>query len=53
MVDELSIGLVNLGQKVTVISPYYERNRKGQTGYLASDPAGIKFAMNIKVTVGG
>lgn len=31
MVDELSIGLVNLGQKVTVISPYYERNRKGQT----------------------
>ena len=29
MVDELSIGLVNLGQEVTVISPYYEKNRKG------------------------
>lgn len=29
MVDELAIGLVNLGQQVTVISPYYERNRKG------------------------
>lgn len=53
MVDELSIGLVNLGQKCTVISPYYERNRKGQTGYLANDPAGIKFKMNLTVTVGG
>lgn len=29
MVDELAIGLVKLGQTVTVISPYYERNRKG------------------------
>ena len=29
MVDELAIGLVELGQSVTVISPYYERNRKG------------------------
>lgn len=29
MVDELSIGLADLGQEVIVISPYYERNRKG------------------------
>ena len=29
MVDELAIGLAKLGQQVTVISPYYERNRKG------------------------
>jgi starch synthase len=29
MVDELAIGLADLGQDVTVISPYYERNRKG------------------------
>jgi len=43
MVDELSIGLHNLGQSVTVISPYYERNRKGQTGYLANDPCGIRY----------
>ena len=35
MVDELSIGLANLGQEVVVISPYYDRNRKGVTGYLA------------------
>jgi hypothetical protein len=29
MVDELAIGLAELGQEVIVISPYYERNRKG------------------------
>lgn len=29
MVDELSIGVAALGQEVIVISPYYERNRKG------------------------
>lgn len=29
MVDELSIGLTYLGQEVIVISPYYDRNRKG------------------------
>lgn len=29
MVDELSIGLSDLGQEIIVISPYYERNRKG------------------------
>lgn len=53
MVDELSIGLVELGQDVTVISPYYERNRKGQTGYLAQDPAGIRHIDNIQVTLNG
>lgn len=34
MVDELSQGLVELGEEVIVVSPYYERNRKGETGYL-------------------
>jgi starch synthase len=29
MGDELASGLAELGQEVTVISPYYERNRKG------------------------
>jgi len=52
MVDELSIGLADLGQDVYVISPYYERNRKGKTGYLAEDPAGIKYVDNIKVDIG-
>ena len=36
MVDELSVGLRALGQEVVVISPYYDRNRKGVTGYLAN-----------------
>lgn len=49
MVDELSIGLRKLGQEVIVISPYYDRNRKGQTGYLDLDPAGIKYVDNISV----
>ena len=52
MVDELSIGLADLGQDVWVISPYYERNRKGQTGYLANDPAGIHYKDNIHVNIG-
>jgi len=34
MVDELSLTLAKLGQEVIVISPYYERNRHGRTGYL-------------------
>lgn len=53
MVDELAIGLAELGQSITVISPYYERNRKGQTGYLAKDPAGIHYKQNITVQVNG
>jgi glycogen synthase len=53
MVDELSIGVAALGQEVIVISPYYERNRKGQTGYLAKDPAGIHYKDNITVDING
>lgn len=49
MVDELALGLAKQGQEVIVISPYYERNRKGQTGYLALDPAGIHYFDNIEV----
>ena len=35
MVDELSVSLAQLGENVICISPYYEKNRKGETGYLA------------------
>ena len=35
MVDELSIGLAQLGEDVTCVSPYYDKNRKGETNYLA------------------
>jgi starch synthase len=51
MVDELAQGLVMLGQEVWVISPYYERNRKGETGYLAKDPAGINYTENINISL--
>jgi len=55
MVDELSIGISDLGEDVIVISPYYERNRKGKTGYLAEDPApgGINYVDTISVDIGG
>jgi starch synthase len=49
MVDELALGLVEQGQEVIVISPYYDRNRQGRTGYLAQDPAGIKYVDNLEV----
>jgi hypothetical protein len=47
MVDELTVGLADLGEDVYVISPYYDKNRKGETGYLAKDPAGIHYLQNI------
>ena len=51
MVDELAIGLAELGVDVWVISPYYERNRKGETGYLARDPAEITYKSNFTVSL--
>lgn len=53
MVDELAQGLASLGEEVWVISPYYERNKKGQTGYLANDPANINWICNLDVMFGG
>lgn len=35
-----------------MISPYYERNRKGETGYLSRDPAGIHYKDNLHVGIG-
>jgi len=52
MVDELAIGLSDLGEDVWVISPYYHKNKKGETGYLERDPAGIKWVTNITITLG-
>ena len=51
MVDELSQGLVKLGQEVIMISPYYEKNRKGETGYLQNDPAKFQYLGNIEVNL--
>lgn len=47
MVDELSKELAKIGEEVIVISPYYEYNKKGKTGYLAAD--GFKYLKNIEV----
>lgn len=49
MVDELSLSLAKLGQEVIVISPYYERNRLGRSGYLQQDPSGIYYVDNVTV----
>ena len=49
----IGLGLVSIGQDVYVISPYYDHNRKGETGYLAKDPAGITYQRNVVVKVGG
>jgi glycogen synthase len=52
MVDDLvntMVGLVGEG-KIWVVSPYYERNRKGESGYLAKDA--IEWTFNIDVDIG-
>ena len=52
MVDELSVGLAELGADVIAISPYYNVNRKGVSNYLQAD--GITYSnRNVSVWVGG
>lgn len=53
MVDELSVGLAELGQDVYVISPYYDKNRKGVSGYLANDPDSIQWSFNVETKLAG
>eukprot|EP00026_Physarum_polycephalum_P000294 Phypoly_transcript_00294.p1 GENE.Phypoly_transcript_00294~~Phypoly_transcript_00294.p1 ORF type:complete len:1701 (-),score=242.89 Phypoly_transcript_00294:112-5214(-) len=50
MVDELTQDLADLGCDIHVISPYYNRNRRGEHGYLAAD--GIHWVQNIHTWVG-
>lgn len=50
MVNELTQCLAHLGIEVHIISPYYNYDRKGKTGYLAQE--GIKYVMNIVTHVG-
>lgn len=49
MVDELTQGLVALGQDIIVISPYYNCNRKNETEYLTRDPIKFEYLKNINV----
>lgn len=50
MVDELSQGLAELGEDVIMISPFYERNRIGETDYLKKD--NIHHMKNIDIFLG-
>ena len=51
MVDELSQSLKNLGQEIIMISPYYNKNRKGESEYLKNDPFNIHYIKNINVNL--
>eukprot|EP01022_Parablepharisma_sp_SALTPOND_P008190 TRINITY_DN135350_c2_g1_i1.p1 TRINITY_DN135350_c2_g1~~TRINITY_DN135350_c2_g1_i1.p1 ORF type:complete len:1045 (+),score=80.36 TRINITY_DN135350_c2_g1_i1:2070-5204(+) len=63
MVDELTqgslyhtnkpIGLAAIQEDVHIIAVYYDRNRKGETGYLAKDPAGFTYRKNVSVKAAG
>ena len=53
MVDELTQGLAKLGQDVMVISPYYDRNKYGDQGYLSKDPISINKIRNIEINLDG
>lgn len=50
MIDELSQGLAAFNENIIVISPYYHKNKKGQTGYLQEDK--ITHLLNFKIFVG-
>ena len=53
MVDELTQGLAAIGQDVICISPYYDKNRKGESGYLAKDEFKFEHVFNITVNLDG
>ncbi len=36
-----------------MISPYYDKNKKGETGYLEKDPAGIYYSENVTAKIEG
>eukprot|EP00276_Gloeochaete_wittrockiana_P004195 CAMPEP_0184659308 /NCGR_PEP_ID=MMETSP0308-20130426/29128_1 /TAXON_ID=38269 /ORGANISM="Gloeochaete witrockiana, Strain SAG 46.84" /LENGTH=781 /DNA_ID=CAMNT_0027099027 /DNA_START=195 /DNA_END=2540 /DNA_ORIENTATION=+ len=48
MVDELSQMLAEFNEETVMISPYYDRDRKGRQGYLTED--NIHWKMDIYVT---
>jgi starch synthase len=50
MVSELTRSLADLGLDVRVISPYYNYDKKGNTGYLEAE--GIKWKQNIITSAG-
>ena len=51
MIDELTQGLKDFGQDIYIISPYYEKNKKGESGYLNNDPFNINYMKNVSVNL--
>lgn len=51
MIDELTQGLKAFGQDIYIISPYYEKNKKGESGYLNNDPFNINYMKNVSVNL--
>lgn len=49
MVDELSQGLASEGREVIMITPYYDKNRKGESNYLKTDPIKFEHIGNITI----
>ncbi len=50
MVSELTRSLAELGLDVRVVSPYYNYDKKGTTGYLEKE--GVRWQQNITTTAG-
>lgn len=49
MVDELTQELAKMNEEVYIITPYYHKNKKGETGYILPD--GFKHLKNIDIWV--
>lgn len=52
MINELSQGLVTLGQNVFLVTPYYHLNRRNESNYLEDDKD-FKHTLDFQVKVGG
>lgn len=51
MVDELTQEMAKMGEDVVVVTPYYELNKKGESGYMAKD--GFEYQFNVEFWMTG
>ena len=47
MVDELTQEMAKMSENVMVVTPYYELNKKGESGYMKKDGFEYKFNLDI------
>ena len=45
--------MVKLKEDISIVSPYYERNKKGETGYLSRDACKFTHTINLEIYCGG